>query len=153
MSSMTRAQWTALMREATSHLTSDADKAAFQLTDLVERTTAAVEQSVEAWHVRQTLSLLAEIEKDRGRLEESARIDLESASHAEASAVEARQTAATAYANAALRHFELGQEDRAMQLARRAFEAGDVYRDPSIVFETLLSKVRKVRQAESMGSA
>lgn len=150
---VTRDEWTALMREATAQCAFDAGKAASQLRDLVERTKAAADQAVEAWHVRQTLCLLAEVEKDRGQLEKSASIELQSASHAEASALEARHSAATAYAQAALRFFELGQDERGMQLAKRAFEAADVYLDPSTVFEQLLAEVRRVRQAQSTGGA
>ena len=150
---MTKDEWTALMREATALLASETDTAASHLRDLVERTKAAADQAVEAWHVRQTLCLLAEVEKDRGRLEESAIIDLQSASNAETAATGARHSAATAYAQAALRYFELGQEARGMQLAKRAFEMADVYLDPGTVFEQLLGEVRRVRQTQSRGGA
>ena len=148
---MSRDEWTTLIREATSHLASDPDTAALQLRALLDRTRAAADQAVEGWHVRQTLCLLAEAEKDRGQLEESARVDMEAASHAEAAALEARQSAAVAFAQAALRHFELRLDERAMQLARRAFELADLHSDPSTVFERLLSEVRLTRQARAAG--
>jgi hypothetical protein len=141
------------MREATAHWPSDAGKAADRLRSLIDRTKAAADQTVDAWHVRQSMCLLAEVEKERGRLEESASIDLQMASYAESTAIEASLAAATAYALAALRSFELGQDDRGMQLAERAFEAADVYQDPSTVFGQLLTEVRRVRQARSKGGA
>ena len=145
---MTQDEWTSLLRAATAESLSQADRAA-SLRELVARTRIAADKGIRPWHLCQALGLLAEVERDRGRLEESAHLDLEAAANAEACAVQARHAAAFAYAQAALRYFELGQGARGMELAERAFGAADVFVDPSMVFEQLLATVRSFRQQQS----
>jgi hypothetical protein len=137
------------MREVNRLKGESAEGAALQLRRLFEQTEAARKTVISSWHSRQCLSLLAEIEKERGDLEAAAQIDEQAANEAAHELQELRQASAYRYASAALYRFTLTQNDRAMDLAKKAFSIGDSYFDPSEAYERLIREVRQVRETRS----
>jgi len=141
--------WLKEMREVTRLMDEDMESAAAQLRKVLQQTEAARTLAVSSWHLRQSMSLLAEIEIHRGDVEAAAQVDEEAADQAAHELRELQHASAYRYASAALYRFKLDQNDRAMVLAEKAFSLVDTYADPSETYERLVREVRRVREARS----
>ena len=145
--------WLKEMREVTRLMDEDMESAAAQLRKVLQQTEAARKLAVSSWHLRQSMSLLAEIEIHRGDVEAAAQVDEEAADQAAHELRELQHASAYRYASAALYRFKLDQNDRAMVLAEKALSLVDTYADPSETYERLVREVRRVREARSQDGA
>jgi hypothetical protein len=131
----------------------DVEAASLHLRELSEQTAAALSTLVSSWHSRQCLSLLASIENERGDLETAARIDEEIADQAAKDLRELQHASGYHFARSALSRFALGENEKGLILAEKAFALMQPYVDPSEAYERLVREVRRVRHEQSRDGA
>jgi hypothetical protein len=122
------------------------------LRELLERTALAQAASVSAWHVRESRTLLAHLEQERGDTAAAAELYEQAASEAHAEYRSAKLAAAWRFAEAALLRFATGDRAKGLELASEAFSLAEPHLDPSATYERLVAEVRRAREAEAGGA-
>lgn len=116
---------------------------------LLSQTDAARRSSVNDWHVQQTNGNYADYLRQNDDLSAAARIDEQVGDDAEESIRYWHTAAGSSLAQAALDQFKLGNEERAVSLAKRAISHFGHTADPSSIYETLISTLRRHLQHDS----
>jgi hypothetical protein len=149
---LTHQDWTDGTEAVLARAVESPSEAVALLRDLLMKTETIQAASMSAWHVRESRSLLAHLEHERGALATGAGLYEQAAREAHTEYRSAKAAAAWRFAEAALIRFEMGDTSKALELSGEAFSLAEPHLDPSTTYERLVAEVRRARQAEHGGT-